>query len=69
MQLSINNAELPAFMNIIEHLRNGMVDSVTVLDPTEAAFLVSSREAVRERIEAAEKRGAYTDHDAFWQDI
>ncbi len=56
-------------MNIIEHLRSGMVDSVTVLDPAEATFVVSSREMVRDRVESAEKRGAYTDHDTFWKNI
>lgn len=69
VQLSINTAELPAFMNIIEHLRSGMVDSVTVLDPAEATFVVSTRETVRERLESAEKRGSYTDHDTFWKNI
>jgi hypothetical protein len=69
VQLSVNNAELPAFINIIEHLRSGMVDSVTVLDPAEASFVVSSTEMVRERVGSAEKRGAYTDHDTFWKDI
>jgi hypothetical protein len=69
VQLSINNTELPAFMNIIEHLRSGIVDSVTVLDPAEASFVVSTNDMVRERVEFAEKRGAYTDHDTFWKDI
>jgi hypothetical protein len=54
-------------MNIIEHLRSGMVDSVTVFNPAEASFVVSSNDMVRERVEAAEERGAYTDHDTFWK--
>jgi hypothetical protein len=69
VQLSINNAELPAFINIIEHLRSGMVDSVTVLDPAEATFVVSSLEMVRERVATAEKRGSYTDHETFWNGV
>jgi len=69
VQISIKNTELPAFINIIEHLRSGMVDSVTVLDPAEATFVVSDREVVRERVAVAEKRGSYTDHETFWKNI
>jgi hypothetical protein len=69
VQLSINDAELSAFMNIVDHLRSGMVDSVTVFDPAEASFVVSSRDVVRERMESAEKRGSYTDHETFWKNI
>lgn len=69
VQLSVNDSELSAFMNIVEHLRSGMVNSVTVLDPAEASFVVSSRDMVRERVESAEKRGAYTDHETFWKGV
>jgi hypothetical protein len=69
VQLNINDTEFSAFMNIIEHLRNGMVESLSVLDPAEASFVVSSRDVVRERVQAAEARGTYTDHDKFWKDI
>lgn len=69
VQLSVNDSELSAFMNIVEHLRSGMVNSVTILDPAEASFVVSSRDMVRERVESAEKRGAYTDHETFWKRV
>ena len=69
VQMTINDSELSAFMNIVEHLRSGMVDSVTVLDPSQATFVVSSRDSVRERVQSAEKRGAYTDHETFWKEI
>jgi len=69
VQLSINDNELSAFMNIVEHLRSGMVQSLTVLDPAEATFVVGSSDVVRERVESAEARGAYTDHETFWKEI
>lgn len=69
VQLSINDKEYSAFMNIVEHLRSDMVNSVTVLEPADAGFIVSSRETVRERVESAERRGEYTEHDSFWQDV
>ena len=69
VQLSVNDAEFPAFKNIIEHLKTGMIQSVSVLDPAEASFVVSSADAVRERVSAAEERGAYTDHDTFWNEM
>lgn len=69
VQMNINDSELSAFMNIVEHLRSGMIDSVTVLDPAEASFVVSSSDSVRERVESAEKRGSYTDHETFWKNI
>ena len=69
VQMTINDLELSAFMNIVEHLRSGMVDSVTVLDPAEASFVVSSSDSVRERVDSAEKRGAYIDHETFWKNI
>ena len=69
VQLTIKDNELTAFMNIVEHLRSGMVERVSILDPTEATFVVSSAEAVRERVTAAEERGRYTDHDTFWNKI
>lgn len=69
VQMTINDAELSGFMNIVEHLRSGIVESVTVLDPAEASFVASSRDAVRERVASAEKRGLYTDHETFWKNI
>jgi hypothetical protein len=66
VQLDINDKELPSFMNIIEHLKSGMVESISVLDPAAASFVVSSADSVRERIAAAEERGSYTDHETFW---
>jgi len=67
--MMINDSEISAFMNIVEHLRSGMVDSVIVLDPAEASFVVSSSDSVRERVDSAEKRGAYIDHETFWKNI
>ena len=69
VQLTVNEAEFPAFKNIIEHLKSGMIESVSVLDPSEATFMVSSVETVRERVGKAEERGAYLDHDTFWNSI
>lgn len=45
--------ELSAFINMIEHLRSGMMNSVTVLDPAEATFVVSARDVVQERVAMA----------------
>ena len=69
VQMTINDSELSAFMNIVGHLRAGMIDSVTVLDPAEASFVVSSSDSVRERVDSAEKCGEYTDHETFWKNI
>jgi UPF0288 family protein (methanogenesis marker protein 3) len=69
VQFNANNAELPAFMNIIEHLRSDMIESISILDPDEASFVVSSKATVRERVQAAEARGNYTDHDTFWNKV
>jgi len=69
VQLSISDNQVAAFMDVVTHLKSGIVDSVTILDPAEATFVVSSKEMVRERVEFAEKRGAYTDHKTFWQDM
>lgn len=69
VQLNVNDKELPAFMNILEHLKTGMIKSVSILDPKEESFVVSSAEAVRERVETAEKRGSYTDHETFWDKV
>ena len=69
VQFNVNDAELPAFMNIIEHLRSDMIESISILDPDEASFVVSSKATVRERVQAAEARGNYTDHDTFWNKV
>jgi hypothetical protein len=69
VQLTINDVEFPAFKNIIEHLKDGMVEHVSVLDPGEASFVVSSVQVVRERIQQAETRGYYTEHDTFWDSL
>ena len=69
VQLSVNDAEFPAFKSVIDHLKSGMVESISVLDPAEATFLVSSADVVRERVGKAEERGAYLDHDTFWDSI
>jgi hypothetical protein len=69
IQLSVTDAEFPAFKNILEHLKTGMIQSVSVLDPAEASFVVSSVDAVRERVGKAEERGAYLDHDTFWDNL
>jgi hypothetical protein len=69
VQLTVNDAEFPAFKNIIEHLKNGMVEHVSVLDSDNASFVVSSVQVVRERVQQAEARGAYTDHDTFWDGL
>ncbi len=66
VQLTVKDNELPAFMNIIEHLRSGMVENVSMLEQDGPTFVVSSADAVRERVTAAEERGSYTDHDTFW---
>ena len=66
VQLTVNDKELPSFINIIEHLKSGMIESVSILDPAEASFVVSSADSVRERVATAEERGSYTDHDTFW---
>ena len=68
VQLNVNDNELPAFMNIIEHLKSGIVESVSIYNPDEESFVVSSADAVRERVAAAEKRGSYVDHETFWKD-
>lgn len=69
VKLTINDAEFPAFKNIIESLKSGMVEQVTVLDADKATFVVSSVKQVRERVQLAESRGAYTDHENFWNDV
>ncbi len=69
VQLTINDVEFPAFKNIIEHLKHGMIEHVSVLDPGEASFVVSSVQVVRERVQQAEARGSYTDHDTFWDGL
>jgi len=69
VQLTVNDAELTAFLNIIEHLRSDMVESISILDPADASFVVSSGDMVRERINVAEARANYTDHDTFWNDV
>ncbi len=69
IQLTINDNELPSFMNIIEHLKSGMVESISILDLDETSFVVSSADALRERVASAEQRGRYTDHDTFWEKI
>lgn len=68
VQLNVNDNELPAFMNIIEHLKSGIVESVSIYSPDEESFVVSSSDAVRERVAAAEERGSYVDHETFWKD-
>lgn len=69
VQLTINDAKFPAFKNIIEHLKSGMVEQVSVLDADQASFVVSSAQIVRERVQQAEARGAYTDHATFWDGL
>ncbi len=69
VQLTVNDAELPAFMNIIEHLRSDMIESISILDPDEPSFVVSSKAMVRERVQEAEARGNYLGHDTFWNEI
>lgn len=69
VQLIVNDAEFPAFKNIIEHLKTGMIEHVSVLDSDTASFVVSSAQVVRERVQQAEARGAYTDHDTFWDGL
>jgi len=69
VQMTINDSELSSFINIIEHLRSDMIDSITLLEPAEASFLVSSSDSVRERVAVAEKRASYTDHETFWGNI
>ena len=69
VQLTVNDSELPAFMNIIEHLRSDMIESVSILDTDEATFVVSSKEMVRERVQTAEARGNYIDHETFWNEV
>jgi hypothetical protein len=69
VQLTVNDAELPAFMNIIEQLRSNMVESISILDPDDASFVVSSKATARERVQAAEARGSYTDHETFWNEV
>jgi hypothetical protein len=69
VQLTINDLEFPAFKNIIEHLKDGMVEQVSVLDTGEASFVVSSVQVVRERVQQSEVRGSYTDHDSFWDGL
>lgn len=69
IQLTVNDNELPSFINIIEHLKSGIVENISILRSDEASFVVSSTDAVRERVSAAEQRGRYTDHDTFWDKI
>jgi hypothetical protein len=69
VQLTVNDSELPAFMNIFEHLRSDMVESISILYPDEASFVISSKAAVRERVQAADARGNYTDHETFWNEV
>lgn len=56
-------------MNIFEHLKAGIVESVSLYRTDENSFVVSSADAVRERVAAAEERGRYLDHETFWKDI
>lgn len=69
VQLNVNDSELPAFMNILNHLKSGIIESVSLYRPDENSFIVSSADAVRERVAAAEERGSYLDHETFWKDI
>lgn len=66
IQLTVNDAEFPEFKSIPEHLKSGMIESVSVLEPVEDSFVVSSVDVVRERVAKAEERGAYLEHDTFW---
>ncbi len=69
VQLTVTDSELPAFMNIIEHLRSDMIESISILDHDDASFVVSSKSMVSERTQAAEARGNYIDHDTFWNEV
>jgi len=34
-----------------------------------ASFIVSSEEDVHKRVQSAEKRGSYSDHESFWSEM
>lgn len=68
IELEINDEKANFFLEYINSLKEGIVESVKVSEGS-LSFEVSSVEEVRRRVKAAEESGEYTDHETFWKEM
>jgi len=69
IELQINDEKADFFLEYLNSFKNGVIENITIKKNTKQSFLVGSIEEVRERVDNAKKRGNYTSHQEFWEEM
>ena len=69
IQLTINEKSADFFLQYLHSLKEGIVERIVIDDVPQKRFEVGSVDEVRHRIDQAEKRGDYMEHNAFWGSV
>jgi len=69
IELQINDEKADFFLEYLNSFKNGIIENITIKKKEKHSFLVSSIEEVKERVDNAQKRGNYTPHKEFWEEM
>ena len=70
ISLKIDDSIYEKFRAMLDLMPKNKVEIIYEdLASASASFILSSEEEVRNRVQTAEKRGNYSDHESFWNEM
>jgi len=67
--LQINENKVDFFLEYLNSLKDGIIESMEIKKKENHSFMVDSVEEVRERVNRAEKNANYIAHHDFWEEM
>jgi hypothetical protein len=67
IELKIHDAKAGFFLEYLASFKSDIIESIVIKD--EPSFLLSDADEVKRRVIEAEERGAFSSHEAFWDEM
>ena len=67
IELKIDDAKAGFFLEYLNAFKEDIIESITIKDAP--SFLVTDEEEVKKRVLKAERRAAFSSHEAFWDEM
>jgi hypothetical protein len=67
IELKIHDAKAGFFLEYLEAFKSDIIESIVIKD--EPSFLLRDAKEVKRRVQEAEKRGEFSSHEQFWDEM
>jgi len=69
IQIDINEKNAEFFLQYLNSFKDGIIENIEIKGDDTQSFIVSSKDEVLKRLESAQKRADYKEHDTFWKEM